>query len=89
MIFLGFAAHMEECKGIPPIAANIAVIDNCAEMKAIWCTFHGLKFLTFRKINATLNRIDLVLLSKIRQKGHLLSFSSSIPFVILRDVALF
>ncbi|KAL8727845.1 MAG: hypothetical protein Q9166_005791 [cf. Caloplaca sp. 2 TL-2023] len=64
LVFLGFAAHMEKSKGIPPTAANIAMIGNCAEMKAIWYTFHGLKFLTFGNSNATLNRIDSVLLSK-------------------------
>lgn len=64
LVFLGFAAHMEKSKGIPPTAANIAMIGNCAEMKAIWYIFHGLKFLTLGNSNATLNRVDLVLLSK-------------------------
>ncbi|KAL8998655.1 MAG: hypothetical protein Q9169_002315 [Polycauliona sp. 2 TL-2023] len=64
LIFLGFAAHMEKSKGIPPTAANIAMIGNCSEMKAIWYLFHGLKVLTFRNSSTTLNRFDSILLSK-------------------------
>ncbi|KAL9610907.1 MAG: hypothetical protein Q9167_004417 [Letrouitia subvulpina] len=66
LVFLGFAAHMEKNMKIPPTAANVANMGNCAEMKAIWYVFHGVKFLTFGNSNATLNRIDEVLLSKCR-----------------------
>jgi len=64
LVFLGFAAHMEKNMKISPTAANIAMIGNCAEVKAIWYMFHWAKFLTFGDRNATLNRIDVVLLSK-------------------------
>ena len=85
VVFLGFAAHMEKNMGISPTAANIAMIGNCAEMKAIWYVFHGLKYLTFRSSNATLNRIDAVLLSKClpdyTPKGPLLVFFVSHTFL--------
>lgn len=78
LVFLAFAAHMEKNMKISPTAANIAMIGNCAEMKAIWYMFHGAKFLTFRKSNATLNRINGVLLSKCHPdytpKGPLVVF---------------
>ncbi|KAF2112619.1 hypothetical protein BDV96DRAFT_648871 [Lophiotrema nucula] len=64
VVFLGFAAHMEKNRNISPTAANIAMIGNCAEIKAIWYVFHGAKLVTFGNRNATLNRVDAVLLSK-------------------------
>ena len=64
VIFLGFAAYMEKSMGISPTAANIAMMGNCAELKAIWFLFHGAKFVTFGDRNATLNRIDVGLRSK-------------------------
>lgn len=78
LVFLAFAAHMEKNMKIPPTAANLATIGNSAEMKAIWYMFHGLKFLTFGNSNATLNRIDVALLSKCHPdytpKGPLVVF---------------
>lgn len=64
VFFLGFAAYMEKYMKIPPTAANIAIIGNCAEVKAVWYVFHGVKFLTFGNSNETLNRIDATLLRK-------------------------
>lgn len=78
LVFLGFAIHMERNMGIPPTAANIAMIGNCAEVKAIWYVFHGMKVLMFGKRNATVNRIDEGLLSKCypeyTPKGPLVMF---------------
>jgi hypothetical protein len=62
IIFLGFAAYMEKCMKISPTAANIAVIGNCAEIKAIWYVFRGVKYLIFRDRSATLNRMDKALM---------------------------
>ena len=64
LVFLGFAAHMEKNMKISPTAANIAMIGNCAEVKAIWYMFHGVKFVTFGNSSATLNRMDVILLNK-------------------------
>lgn len=64
LVFLAFAAYMEKYMKIAPTAANIAIIGNCAEVKGVWYLFHGLKSLTFGNSNATLNRIDEVLLRK-------------------------
>ena len=64
LVFLVFAAHMEKNMKISPTAANIAMIGNCAEVKAIWFIFHGVKFLTFGDSNTRLNRLDALLLSK-------------------------
>jgi hypothetical protein len=64
LVFLVFAAYMKKYMKISPTAANIAIIGNCAEVRAIWYVFHGVKFLTFGNSNATLNRIDVVLLRK-------------------------
>ncbi|KAL8821928.1 MAG: hypothetical protein Q9191_007209 [Dirinaria sp. TL-2023a] len=64
LVFLGFAAHMEKNMGVSPTAAGIAMIGNCAEMKAVWYIFHSLRVLIFRDKNATLNRMDSILLSK-------------------------
>ncbi|KAL9112487.1 MAG: hypothetical protein Q9227_003329 [Pyrenula ochraceoflavens] len=64
LVFLAFAAHMEKNMEIPPTAANIAMMGNCAELKAVWYVFHGLKLVTFQNRNDTLNRMDRALLSK-------------------------
>ncbi len=78
LVFLGFAVHMEKNMKVSPTAANIAMIGNCAEVKAIWYMFRGVKLLTFGNSNATLNRIDMVLLSKCHPdytpKGSLVVF---------------
>ena len=89
LVFFGFAAHMEKNMGISPTAANLAMIGNCAEVKAIWYMFHGMKFMTFGNSNATLDRIDEVLLSKCHPeytpKGPLVLFFVTHTFVYLRD----
>ena len=64
LVFLGFAAYMEKSMNISPTAANIAMLGNCAELKAIWYVFHGAKFITVGDKNAKLNRMDARLLSK-------------------------
>lgn len=78
LAFLAFAMHMEKNMGISPTAANLAMMGNCAEMKAIWYSFHGMRISTFGDRNATLNRIDASLLSKCHPeytpKGPLIVF---------------
>lgn len=64
LVFLGFAAHMDKNMGISPTAANLAMMGNCAEMKAIWYVLHGMRILTFGDRNPKLNRIDTGLLAK-------------------------
>ena len=64
LIFLAFAAYMEKHMGISPTAANIAMMGNCAEMKAIWYLFRGVKFVLVGNRSAAFNRVDETLLSK-------------------------
>ncbi|OBT43352.1 hypothetical protein VE00_05751 [Pseudogymnoascus sp. WSF 3629] len=80
LVFLAFAAYMEKYMKIPPTAANLAIIGNCAEVKGVWYLFHGLKFLTFGNSNATLNRIDEVLLSKWQS-----DYATNWPLVVFFD----
>lgn len=64
VFFLGFAAHMEKNMKVPPTAANIAQMGNCAELKAIWYVFHAFKVCTFRDRSERMNRWDTALRSK-------------------------
>ena len=64
LIFLGFAAHMEKNWKISPTSANIAMMGNSAEMKAVWYMLRGVELLLFGKSKVALNRINVNLLSK-------------------------